>query len=65
LIIHPKSQPSREIAFLKKEISEASNIKDRVNRQSVIDALKSGIEALKPYKSFGSTGLALFAGWYV
>jgi peptide subunit release factor 1 (eRF1) len=64
LVIPPKTHPSRELTFLKNEINQASNIKDRVNRQCVIDALKSGIEALKPYKSFGSSGLAIFSGWY-
>lgn len=60
-----KTQPSREVAFFRSEISKSTNIKNRVNRQSVIDAMKSASEALKNYKNFGPNGLALFAGWYI
>lgn len=48
--------------MLTDEQSKAENIKDRVNRQSVIEALVSTKEVLRNYKSQTENGLCLFVG---
>lgn len=48
--------------MLTEEQSKAENIKDRVNRQSVIEALVSTKEVLRNYKSQTENGLCLFVG---
>ena len=44
------------------ELSSASNIKSRQNRQNVQWALKSAISILKTYKCVPTNGLAMFIG---
>jgi peptide chain release factor subunit 1 len=41
LLVPPNTQMTRISKLLTQEVATAVNIKDRVNRQSVIDALKS------------------------
>ena len=48
--------------MLTDEQSKAENIKDRVNRLSVIDALVSTKEVLRNYKNQTTNGLCLFVG---
>lgn len=50
------------ITKLQHEYKTASNIKDRSNRQSVQDALKSAIFQLKLLKTIPTNGIALFSG---
>eukprot|EP01015_Nassula_variabilis_P002851 TRINITY_DN1169_c0_g1_i4.p1 TRINITY_DN1169_c0_g1~~TRINITY_DN1169_c0_g1_i4.p1 ORF type:complete len:394 (+),score=94.45 TRINITY_DN1169_c0_g1_i4:207-1388(+) len=48
--------------MLTEEIGKATNIKDRVNRQSVIGAMTSTQERLKLYTKTPNNGLILFCG---
>nr|QBK87930.1 MAG: peptide chain release factor 1, N-fragment [Marseillevirus LCMAC202] len=52
-------------AFLTRETATASNIKSRVNRQSVQSALRAVCSKTKLYKSIPDTGLVLFSGQWV
>jgi peptide chain release factor subunit 1 len=65
LIIPVKCQISHINTHLIKELATAKNIKDKNNRKSVIDALKSSLEFFRGLKSIPSNGLATFTGWYV
>lgn len=61
-LIIPKGKKISDFSqMLTEEMGKAENIKDRVNRQSVKDALTSAKEKLKSYK-FLKTGLAIFCG---
>jgi peptide chain release factor subunit 1 len=62
LIIPPKKQISDITKLLTDEIGKASNIKDRVNRQSVVGAMTSSQQRLKLYKQTPNNGLVLFCG---
>lgn len=62
LIIPPRDQISRDSKMLGEEIGNASNIKSRVNRQSVLGAITSAQERLKHYNKVPPNGLALFTG---
>ena len=64
LLIPPKMRPHQVVAHLDDEISTASNIKDKGNRKSVIDALKTSISFYRNLKSIPVTGMATYAGWY-
>ncbi|KAL6209911.1 hypothetical protein ACLB2K_020850 [Fragaria x ananassa] len=65
LIIPPRDQISRVSKMLGEEIGTASNIKSRVNRQSVLGAITSAQERLKRYNKVPPNGLALFTGTIV
>ena len=52
-------------AFLTREEKTASNIKNRVNRQSVESALRSTASKVKLFKNIPDTGLVLFSGQWV
>lgn len=65
LIIPPKDQVSRINALLTNEYGTASNIKSRVNRQSVLDAITSTQQRLKHYTRVPPNGLCLFCGTIV
>lgn len=65
LIIPPTMKVCQVTNHLSDEISTASNIKDKCNRKSVIDALKTSISFFKNVKNIPDTGLAIYAGWYV
>lgn len=61
-LIIPKGKKISDFSqMLTEEMGKAENIKDRVNRQSVKDALTSAKEKLKSYK-YLKTGLAIFCG---
>ncbi|TDL27655.1 peptide chain release factor eRF/aRF subunit 1 [Rickenella mellea] len=62
LIIPPKDQISRHSALLTQEYGTASNIKSRVNRQSVLAAITSTQQRLKLYNRVPPNGLVLFVG---
>lgn len=47
---------------LAKEIVEADNVKNRVNRQSIVEALTTALHRVQSLKEFPPNGLALFSG---
>jgi len=62
LIIPPNEQVSKVASMLTNEYGTASNIKSRVNRQSVQTAITSTQQRLKLYNRIPDTGLCLFCG---
>jgi peptide subunit release factor 1 (eRF1) len=51
--------------LLTKEVSAASNIKDRANRKQVLQALKACQEMLGGFRQTPVHGAAVLAGWCV
>jgi len=62
LIIPPKDQVSRAAKMLAEEFGTASNIKSRVNRQSVLGAITSTQQRLKLYNKVPPNGLVVYCG---
>lgn len=62
LIIPPKDQISRINQKLTEEYSTATNIKSRVNRQSVLSAISSTQNRLKLYNKVPTNGLVIYCG---
>lgn len=62
LIMPPKSKISDYNKKLTDEFGTATNIKSRVNRLSVLSAIKSTQERLKLYKDCPPNGLVLYCG---
>eukprot|EP00179_Madagascaria_erythrocladioides_P001854 CAMPEP_0198307406 /NCGR_PEP_ID=MMETSP1450-20131203/297_1 /TAXON_ID=753684 ORGANISM="Madagascaria erythrocladiodes, Strain CCMP3234" /NCGR_SAMPLE_ID=MMETSP1450 /ASSEMBLY_ACC=CAM_ASM_001115 /LENGTH=442 /DNA_ID=CAMNT_0044009985 /DNA_START=44 /DNA_END=1372 /DNA_ORIENTATION=- len=62
LIIPPKEQISKTNTMLAGEYGTASNIKSRVNRQSVLSAITSTQQRLKLYSRVPPNGLVLYCG---
>ncbi|CAA2970627.1 eukaryotic peptide chain release factor subunit 1-3-like [Olea europaea subsp. europaea] len=62
LIIPPGDQVSRVTKMLAEEYGTASNIKSRVNRQSVLGAITSAQQRLKLYNKVPPNGLVLYTG---
>jgi len=62
LIIPPKDQVSRITKMLAEEYGTASNIKSRVNRLSVLDAITSTQQRLKLYTKVPDNGLVVYCG---
>lgn len=62
LIINYKDQISPYMRMLTEEVGKATNIKSRVTRQNVTDALTSAIEKLKGYNKTPTNGLVIYAG---
>lgn len=62
LIIPPKDQLSKVNKMLVDEYGTASNIKSRVNKQSVLGAITSAQHKLKCYARVPPNGLAIFVG---
>ncbi|KAJ3126734.1 Electron transfer flavoprotein alpha-subunit [Nowakowskiella sp. JEL0407] len=62
LILPPKDQVSRAVKMLADEYGTASNIKSRVNRQSVLDAIVSTQTRLKLYTKVPPNGLVIYCG---
>ena len=62
LIINYKDQISQFSKMLVDEVGKATNIKSRVTRQNVIDALTSTIEKLRLYNKTPLNGLVIFCG---
>jgi len=62
LIIPPRDQISRVSKLLADEYGTASNIKSRVNRQSVLSAITSTQQRLKLYSKVPENGLVLYCG---
>lgn len=65
LIYRAGSNISDLNSMLTQEYSAASNIKNRVNRHAVLDALTHIRVAVKQMKQLPSQGIAFFAGQYV
>jgi len=62
LILPPKSQVSMASKMLTDEYGTASNIKNRVNRQSVLGAITSAQQRLKTYNKVPPNGLVVYTG---
>ncbi|KAJ1337729.1 peptide chain release factor subunit 1 [Microdochium nivale] len=62
LVIPPKDQISRVAKMLAEEYGTASNIKSRVNRQSVLSAITSTQQRLKLYNKVPPNGLVVYCG---
>lgn len=62
LIISPKDQIPRVNKMLADEYGTASNIKSRVNRQSVLGAITSTQQRLKLYNKMPLNGLVIYCG---
>ena len=62
LILPPKSQISMAAKMLADEYGTASNIKSRVNRLSVLDAITSTQQRLKLFTRVPPNGLVLYCG---
>lgn len=62
LIIPPRDQISRVSKMLADEYGTASNIKSRVNRQSVLSAITSTQQRLKLYNKVPTNGLIIYCG---
>jgi len=62
LIIPPKDQVSRVSKMLGDEYGTASNIKSRVNRLSVLDAITSVQQRLKLFNKIPDNGLVIYCG---
>lgn len=62
LIIPPRDQISRVSKMLADELGTASNIKSRVNRQSVLSAITSTQNRLKLYNKVPTNGLIIYCG---
>ncbi|KAL3641334.1 Ethylene-responsive transcription factor 13 [Castilleja foliolosa] len=65
LIMPPRDQISRVAKMLIDEYGTASNIKSRVNRQSVLGAITSAQQRLKLYHRVPPNGLVLYTGTIV
>jgi len=65
LIMPPRDQISRVTKMLGDEYGTASNIKSRVNRQSVLAAITSAQQRLKLYSRVPPNGLVLYTGTIV
>uniref|UniRef100_A0A1D1YYP7 Eukaryotic peptide chain release factor subunit 1-3 n=1 Tax=Anthurium amnicola TaxID=1678845 RepID=A0A1D1YYP7_9ARAE len=65
LIMTPRDQISRITKMLGDEYGTASNIKSRVNRQSVLGAITSAQQRLKLYNKVPPNGLVLYTGTIV
>ncbi|XP_042520633.1 eukaryotic peptide chain release factor subunit 1-3-like [Macadamia integrifolia] len=65
LIMPPRDQISRATKMLGDEFGTASNIKSRVNRQSVLGAITSAQQRLKLYNKVPPNGLVLYTGTIV
>jgi peptide chain release factor subunit 1 len=62
LIINYKDQINQYMKMLVEEVGKASNIKSRVTRQNVTDALTSTMEKLKLYNKTPINGLVIYCG---
>ncbi|KDN45952.1 putative eukaryotic translational release factor 1 [Tilletiaria anomala UBC 951] len=62
LILPPRSQISQATNMLTQEYGTASNIKSRVNRQSVLSAITSTQQRLKLYNKVPPNGLIVYCG---
>lgn len=62
LIIPPKEMVAKSQKLLTEEYGTATNIKSRVNRLSVLSAIKSAQEKLRLYNKIPDNGLAIFSG---
>lgn len=65
LVIPPKDQVARVGKMLADEFGTASNIKSRVNRQSVLSAITSTQQRLKLYPKVPPNGLVIYCGTVV
>ena len=61
-VIPPKGQVNLVQKMLVEEMGTATNIKSRVNRQSVLDAIGSAQQRLKLYSKVPPNGLVVYCG---
>ncbi|BBH10079.1 eukaryotic release factor 1-3 [Prunus dulcis] len=62
LIVPPRDKIHQVVKMLSEELGSASNIKSRVNRQSVQGAIASAQQRLKLYNKVPPNGLVLYTG---
>jgi len=62
LIIPPKKQIAEITKMFNEEFGKASNIKDRTNKASVLEAITSASARLKLYTRTPNNGLVLYVG---
>lgn len=62
LVVPPRGQVSLIAKMLADEMGTASNIKSRVNRQSVLGAITSAQQRLKLYNRVPNNGLIIYCG---
>ncbi|KAL7750992.1 translation termination factor eRF1 [Sorochytrium milnesiophthora] len=62
LILPPKEQIARVTRMLVEEQGTATNIKSRVNKQSVLSAIGSALQRLKLYNKMPPNGLVIYTG---
>jgi len=60
-VITPKCQIAKIRSFLNQELTTAQNIRNRVNRQSVISALTSLSSKVSQMREIPDTGIAMYA----
>lgn len=65
MIMRAGTNPSDASRRITGELSAAANIRDRKNRNSVLDALRSLQVQVKGLASLPETGVAVFSGWYI
>jgi peptide chain release factor subunit 1 len=65
LILPPESQVTKVNKMLSDELGTANNIKNRVNRQSVLAAITSAQQRLKLYTKCPANGLVVYTGTIV
>lgn len=65
LILPPESQVTKVNKMLSDELGTANNIKNRVNRQSVLAAITSAQQRLKLYNKCPQNGLVVYTGTIV
>ncbi|VVA15891.1 PREDICTED: eukaryotic [Prunus dulcis] len=65
LIVPPRDKIHQVVKMLSEELGSASNIKSRVNRQSVQGAIASAQQRLKLYNKVPPNGLVLYTGTIV
>lgn len=62
IYIPPGKPISDVIGYLRQEYSTAANIKSKMTRKNVQDAIESAIQRLKLFSKAGTTGLIVFSG---
>jgi peptide chain release factor subunit 1 len=62
LVVKPGGQIPLISKMLQDELGTASNIKSRVNRQSVLGAITSAVQRLKLYNRVPPNGLIIYCG---
>ena len=64
-IISPKCDPGLIRRLVKQEQTTAHNIKNNLNRKSVVEALSNIWSKIEGLKAIPDTGIAIYAGQYI